>query len=151
GSRVDSFRGSHNGYQRLDQPVTHVRECLLDRQAPRVLVRDTLTGRGEHEFAWRFPLDPALRPELNGSDVRLVAGSQDVWVLPDERAAGMTFDIEDGWVSPSYGVRVPTRVLVWRVRAGIPFTVSYLFAESCLTADERARTIAILSQSLQSS
>jgi len=150
GSRVDSFRGAHDGYQRLEQPVTHARECLLDRQAPRVLVRDTLTGRGEHELTWRFHLDPALRLEPHGSDVRLVAAGREVWVLPDERAAGMTFDIEDGWVSPSYGVRVPTRVLVWRARAGVPLTVSYLFAESCLPAVERARAIAILSQPLQS-
>jgi hypothetical protein len=144
GSHVDSFRGAHDGYRRLDQPVTHVRDFLLDRQAPRVLVRDTLSGAGEHQLTWRFHLDPALRPELNGSDVRLAAGGRDVWVLPDERAAGMTFDIEDGWVSPSYGVRVPTRVLVWRVRVCVPLTVSYLFAESCLTADERARAAASL-------
>src|SRR5262249_45203476 len=97
------------------------------------------------ELTWRFHLDPALRPETHGSDVRLVAANGDVWVLPDERA-DMTFEIEDGWVSPSYGVREPTRVLVWRVRASLPFTASYLFAESCLAAGERARAIASLTE-----
>ena len=147
GSRVDSFRGAHDGYERLDQPVTHTRDYLLDRQGPRVLVRDTLTGRGEHEFAWRFHLDPAVRPAPHGSDVRLTVGDRDVWLLPDEHAAGLAFEIEDGWVSPSYGVRVPTRVLVWRGRAVVPLQVSYLFAESCLAADERVRATSALSSS----
>jgi hypothetical protein len=42
----------------------------------------------------------------------------------------MQLQITDGWVSPSYGVRVPTRVLVWRTHADVPLTVSFLFAES---------------------
>jgi len=144
GPQVDSFRGAHDGYQRLEQPVAHTRECLLDRQAARVLICDTLTGRGEHEFTWRFHLDPAVTPERRGSDVRLTAAGRDVWLLPDERAAGLGFTIEDGWVSPSYGVRVPTRVLVWRLRASVPLTISYLFAGSCLSTSERAGVAASL-------
>jgi Heparinase II/III-like protein/Heparinase II/III N-terminus len=149
GPRADAFRGAHDGYSRLDPPVTHARECLVDRQAPRVLIRDSLTGRGEHELTWRFHLDPAVTPERRGSDVRLTAGGRDVWLLPDERAAFMTFEIEDGWVSPSYGVRVPTRVLVWRGRAGMPLTIAYLFAESCLSTGERARAAALLASAAE--
>jgi hypothetical protein len=42
----------------------------------------------------------------------------------------MPIEIADSWVSPTYGVRVPTKVLVWRARATLPLTASFLFAES---------------------
>jgi len=141
GVSVDGFRGGHSGYARLQRPVSHVRECVLDRQTPRVLVRDALDGAGEHTLTWRFHLDPAVTPELHGSAVRLSCSDRDVWLLPDARAAAMSLAVQDGWVSPSYGVRVPTKVLVWQERTRLPLTASYLFAESPLTPDERARAI----------
>jgi hypothetical protein len=129
-AHADSFRGSHDGYARLQPPVIHTRECILDRDRPRLLVRDALTGEGSHAFTWRFHLDPGVMPERAGNDVRLANGARDVWLRLTEPASAMTMEIEDGWVSPSYGVRVPTKVLVWRARSSVPLTVSFLFAES---------------------
>jgi hypothetical protein len=128
--RADSFSGSHNGYERLTYPVTHTRECVLDREHPRVLVRDSLTGTGWRQLTWRFHLDPAIAPEHHGGTVRLSNGVQTVWLMLQQPAPEMQFDIGDGWVSPSYGVRVPTKVLVWRARTALPVKVSFLFAES---------------------
>jgi hypothetical protein len=128
--RVDWFSGSHDGYERLTYPVAHTRECVLDREHPRVLVRDSLTGTGWRQLTWRFHLDPAIAPERDGRTVRLSNGLRTVWLIPQQSAADMHFDITDGWVSPSYGVRVPTKVLVWRTRATLPLTASFLFAES---------------------
>ncbi|HET9830909.1 MAG TPA: alginate lyase family protein [Vicinamibacterales bacterium] len=131
--RVDRFSGSHDGYERLTYPVTHTREWVLDREHPRVLVRDSLTGTGWRQLTWRFHLDPAIVPERDGANVRLSNGARTVWLVPAQPAPEMTLEITDGWVSPSYGVRVPTNVLVWRVRARVPLTVSFLFAESADT------------------
>ncbi len=144
GTRVDRFRGSHDGYARLSNPVVHTRECLLDRNRPRVLVRDILTGDGSHTLTWRFHLDPAVTPERHGGDVRLAHESREVWLMPD---AGATFAVEEGWVSPSYGVRVPTKVLVWQTRASVPLTTSFLFADSRLDAGERTRVMESLCDS----
>ncbi|HTO56427.1 MAG TPA: heparinase II/III-family protein, partial [Pseudomonadales bacterium] len=132
GPKVDRFCGSHDGYARLTAPVVHTRECVLDRDHPRVLVRDSLSGSGSHALTWRFHLDPAITPEGDGKNVRLTNGATEVWLIPVEQATGMTLDVADGWISPSYGVRVPTKVLVWHVRASVPLTVSFLFAESPL-------------------
>jgi hypothetical protein len=144
GPRVDRFRGSHGGYQRLSSPVVHTRECAMDREAPRVLVRDVLEGSGEHTLVWRFHLDPAVALECAGPDVRLSRGDRFVWLMPDEYASALAFAIEDGWVSPSYGVRQPSKVLVWSARTSVPITVSYLFAESQLAREERTRAFAAL-------
>jgi len=128
--RLDLFCGSHNGYGRLTYPVTHTRECVLDRDHPRVLVRDSLGGTGWRELTWRFHLDPAVTPEREGETVRLSNGVRTVWLIPQQSAQEMQYSVADGWVSPSYGVKVPTKVLVWRTRAALPLTASFLFAES---------------------
>jgi len=57
-------------------------------------------------------------------------GARDVWLIPTQPAPGMALEIADGWVSPSYGVKLPTKVLVWQTRVPVPVTVSFLFAES---------------------
>ena len=144
GTRVDRFRGTHDGYSRLAAPVVHTRECMLDRERPRVLVRDTLAGAGTHTLTWRFHLDPAVTPERHGADVRLAHGDREVWLLSDD---GVSFEMQDGWVSPSYGVRVPTKVLVWQTRASVPLTMSFLFADSRLDAGERTRVMESLCDS----
>ena len=136
--QVDAFRGGHRGYERLASPVRHTRECFVDKRHPRVLVRDHLDGTGEHEFIWRFHLDPKVAPSIDGCDACLSCDGRQVWVLPDDTAAGFSLSLEAGWVSPSYGVKVPSKVLVWTTRSRPPLMVSYLFADVRLSPTARA-------------
>jgi hypothetical protein len=39
----------------------------------------------------------------------------------------LTVSLEDGWVSPSYGVRHSTSVVVFRTSAMLPLTLAYSF------------------------
>ena len=141
GSRVDRFSGAHRGYERLADPVTVGRVILLDRHRPVVVVRDALTGRGVHDLVWRFHLDPSVTARLDGCDVQLSSGQRTVWLLPDRTAAGFSASLEEGWVSPSYGVKRPTTVVVWRVKAAVPLTAACVFAESRLTPPEREQVL----------
>jgi hypothetical protein len=54
-------------------------------------ITDTVESAGGEELQWTFPLAP-------GADL-------------DVEADGLEFRAEEGWHSPSYGVRVPTRFL----------------------------------------
>jgi hypothetical protein len=110
-------------------------------------VRDRLDGEGTHALAWRFHLDPAVAPQRDGCDVRLTCGGKTVWVLPDETAATFSFSIEPGWVSPSYGVKLPTNVLVWKATAKIPVAASYLFADAHFSSRERRVVSEAMSES----
>ena len=136
--RVDCFRGGHSGYTRLAAPVSHTRGFFVDKEAPRVLVHDRVDGGGDHALVWRFHLDPAVTPEVEGRDVRLSRDGRTVWLLPDDIAATFPLSIEPGWVSPSYGVKVPTTVLVWRTEVKGPIEASYLFAETRMSVTERS-------------
>jgi uncharacterized heparinase superfamily protein len=141
GEAVDVFKGSHRGYARLAPPVAHAREFYLDKRTPRLLVRDRLETSARRTFTWRFHLDPAVTPSVSAGDVRLTSTGGEVWLLPDAVAAAFTLTIEPGWVSPSYGVKVPTSILIWKTSSAEPLVASYLFAESQLSAGDRAEAI----------
>src|SRR5207244_909494 len=120
----------HLGYLRFPSPVSHTREFFLSKEAPRLLVVDRVGATGRHSLVWRFHLDPAVTPTLHDRDVRLSTGSREVWLLTNAVTARFSVALEPGWVSPRYGVKVPTTVLVWRTSAAQPIVAFFLFAES---------------------
>jgi uncharacterized heparinase superfamily protein len=126
---VDTFRGGHRGYERLEEPVLVMREIALERRRPRVTVRDRLTGSGRHTVTSRFHLDPAVSAEHVGAALRLSCADRELWVVPDE-IAGFAWAIESAWVSPSYGIKLPAQVLVCSGVAQMPLTLSVTFSDS---------------------
>lgn len=134
GDDVDLFRGGHRGYERLSSPVHHTRTIIVDKDAPRVAVHDRLSGVGTHDATWRFHLDPATTVELVGRDVRIASGPREVW-LTHASTATLGVALEDGWVSPSYGVKIPSIVVMLKGTVTMPFDASFGFAS------ERSMTI----------
>jgi uncharacterized heparinase superfamily protein len=134
---IDRFHGGHRGYERLAQPVRHTRECFVAGDMPRVLVRDVLDGAGSHAAAWRFHLDPAVSAEVYDADVCLHHRDRSVWLMPVCPRADLTLSLQPGWVSPSYGVKMPATVVVWEGRCELPTRVEYLFADARLDPNDR--------------
>lgn len=103
--------GSHNGYERLSDPVTHSRALLfLKQQSPDLLpsylmVRDHFAAQGHHQYAihYHFPAqcsaiasDQQIRAtHRNGGKLTIQAFHQQT---PQMR-------LEQGWVSQVYGNR----------------------------------------------
>jgi uncharacterized heparinase superfamily protein len=58
------FQGSHDGYERLQDPVTHTRSALYLKPDPgvdlpgRLIVRDQFTAKKRHRYAIRFHFAP---------------------------------------------------------------------------------------------
>jgi hypothetical protein len=113
---------------------------------PRVLVCDRITV-SEHQLVWRFHLDPKVVASRDGYDVRLTHGKAAVWLLPSAAASRLELSLEAGWVSPSYGVKIPTTVVVWKGSVPLPFENSFLFAERQVHADQRTAVAARLASS----
>jgi hypothetical protein len=134
GDRADYLRGIHDGYARLDPPVLVTREVLLVKDGPDILVRDAVDGLGFRELVWRFHLDPSVVADIDRHDIRLVAGEREAWLQLVDPAAGVIVAIEDGWISPSYGVRVKTRVVVITWRSGLPVQATYRIGRVRLAA-----------------
>jgi hypothetical protein len=144
GDRADYFRGAHNGYARLHPPALVTREVLLVKDGPDVLVRDSVDGIGSRELVWRFHLDPAVAADVDGRDVRLVAREREVWLQVVDSAPGTAAAIEDGWISPSYGVRVKTHVVVMTVRTPLPAGATYRIGAARLAASSLRSLAALL-------
>jgi hypothetical protein len=149
GAEVDYFRGSHSGYQRLTPPVAICREIALLKEEPSVLVRDSIEGRGERHMTWRLHLAPNVAAERLGEDVRLQAGNRDVWLQFGSPANGLAIVIESGWVSPSYGVRRESEVVVVRGRTSLPRIIECRVAASRLPPDRLKRAFDVLPASRQ--
>jgi hypothetical protein len=107
-----AFTGRHHGFEALEDPATHERRLALDGAEGAVTITDTVSSRGEHELEWTFPLAPcAVEVTDGGAMARFEAVSLAV------EADGVTFTVEDGWLSPRYGVREPTTFLRARRRS----------------------------------
>ena len=125
--RSDYFRGGHDAYARLDPPVQVTREVLLVKDGPDVVIRDSIDGRGSHSLVWRFHLDPSLEAVVDRGSVRLAGRHRDAWLQIVDPAPKFEVTIEDGWVSPSYGVREASKVIMMTVRADLPVVATFRF------------------------
>ena len=144
GDRVDYFRGSHSGYLRLIPPVAVTREIALLKEGPDLFVRDSIDATGIRELTWRFHLDPSVSAEIEGSDVRLAAPGREAWLQMASAAGGLRMTIEDGWASPSYGVRAAISVVTLRGRVALPQVVSFRFGLVRMPLDRLRSVIASL-------
>lgn len=116
GRNFDIFRGSHDGYRRLQSPVIHER-LVVHCKGLGWLIRDVALGSGNHTLDLAWHLGPRLfmdgeniATEERGNELRfLVAG-----------ASGWSRDLQDEWWSPAYGVRIPAKTIHLRFAGPLP-------------------------------
>nr|MBS0019656.1 heparinase II/III-family protein [Gammaproteobacteria bacterium] len=118
GQEQDRWQGEHDGYCRLNDPVVHRREVLLNKVARKLLVRDCLECRAEHQVErfWHFAEDCQVLEQ----GIEVVVQKRDLMLRIRSRGtATMSVDVvrgrEDpplGWVSRRFDVKVPASTLV---------------------------------------
>jgi len=150
GPSGDFWQGSHTGYQRLPQPSTPSRAIWMDAERPLAAFRDGVAGIGRRRVTERWHLDPECQVAIHDGDCRITSAAKEIWMLPAEPAAAM-FTLEDGWVSKSYGVKTPSKVIVFDHDAELPFSLSYIFADARLEFSARASAMAALERAANSS
>jgi hypothetical protein len=141
----DLFVGEHYGYMRLAEPVVHRRYIYFDKRDGYWVVRDSLLGKGCHTFRMTLHLPPVpivaagmsedLRRRMESLrnpvleqpapiNQSLAVRSQfaegiNLLVVP-VGAEEVSLRIEEGWVSPQYGVRIPAPIVVYRQQCLCP-------------------------------
>ena len=111
----DHFVGVHDGYGRLQDPVTHRREIRLDKSQRTLIVTDTLECRDRHEVEvfWHFSpacaitVGEAVTATNDGTSIVLRGDSSFTERVGDE-------DVPAGWISPAFGIRIPTTTVIDR-------------------------------------
>jgi hypothetical protein len=129
------FRGSHDGYERLADPVRHMRSVRFDAASATLTVRDEIAAKKHHqvELFWHFA--PGLDTRLNSSGLH-VRGKRFALQM---HAHGADLKLELargnenpplGWYSRSYESRQPCDVLkISTVSSAVPveckFTITF--------------------------
>lgn len=106
------FSGSHDGYTRLNQPVTHKRLVFSPQLGPWIIL-DRLLGEGTHdlEINWLFPKTLGLKRSTDfnfagDSDFRLVTTSNAAWI---SSLVDRSYSPIYGQIESATGVRISKR------------------------------------------
>ncbi|HEX8284648.1 MAG TPA: alginate lyase family protein [Pyrinomonadaceae bacterium] len=138
--RRDSATAEHHGYERLPAgSVTHRRSATLHRRERFWLVRDILTGAGEHDFRFVFHAAPGREVTTRDSAVEIAdaATGARLIVVSLEGLGGLT--VEPRRSSRDYGSKAETAAAVWSVRARAPLRARWLLLPVCAGEEPAAR------------
>jgi uncharacterized heparinase superfamily protein len=113
--------GEHHGYARLG--VAHMRRIEKTETGWRIV--DTVRGSGDHALEWFFHFAPDCPVKI--------AGLRCWTEFPAGANLSLTSDFESlnaslqsGWVSPTYGVRLPAPIVCYTVRIQLPLEVEFI-------------------------
>jgi len=117
GKSFDLLVGSHDGYQRLAQPVTH-RRWVVSLKNGIYLVRDVIRGQGKHrlDLAWHLGQDLQLVAE---GVFRVKGASHGLAVLPAKGQGWAEEVVRESW-SPVYGQKAPMTTLTFSAETALP-------------------------------
>ncbi|HQR31407.1 MAG TPA: alginate lyase family protein [Blastocatellia bacterium] len=117
------FSGSHNGYERLADPVTHTREVLFLKSSveslmpPYLIVRDRFDAREHHRYVLNYHFSPNCRAsvrEVQSPIEKSDAAHRNAWqievasndaglILSSLGTAALQADVKQNWISRCYG------------------------------------------------
>lgn len=120
--RFDFFAGEHDGFERLDPPVTYSRSVLFLKKDYWVM-RDQVSSAGEHTYDLRFHWEAGTGPGMTADGV---AGLQLA-----SFAKGSAWHSEEGSVSHCYREREPAGIDVFSLTAsGSEDLITFLLPRS---------------------
>lgn len=122
-TNIDYFEGSHNGYERLNDAVTHRRSILFAKalvEKPSSLpsylvVRDRFITQGSHHYEIRYHLSPDCDVMAMGNRIKVAHPDGDILDLSVFGSSIAQARIEEGWTSRGYGHRERSIVVVFEI------------------------------------
>ncbi len=115
--------GSHDGFRRPGAPVRCCRKITLQRTSGVIEVIDELEGRGSHLVESIIHLSPATEAEAIEDEAVVVRFDRGVVRFEFSGVASLTVD--QGWVSPEYGVRERAPLILARADSQLPARIGY--------------------------
>ncbi len=123
------WEGEHTGYHRIG--VIHKRR--FEKRADGWIIRDTVTGNGEHTLEWFFHFAPQCPVIVDGLKVRTTfPDDPNIQIETTQHATRIT--LEEGWVSRTYGRREPAPMMRYSLRANLPVQVTFAVIRSDVSA-----------------
>jgi hypothetical protein len=121
-SDFDFLSGGHRGYRRLG--VTEVRRSFqFSRRQADLRIRDEIAGCGVHRLQFFFHAALGARATLAQGAPQLDWPSGARVRITPRSSATIQWRLEQGWFSPSYGIRLPRPVWMASASVALPFCV----------------------------
>ncbi|HXF38394.1 MAG TPA: alginate lyase family protein [Blastocatellia bacterium] len=133
----DYFEGSHDGYMRLDDPVSHSRSILFVKQAddsalpPMLIVRDVFDACDDHRYALRYHTAPGSVASVSNNQFNATDTSGNDLLIRAFGSRELKPQIEDGWVSRCYGQREPAPAALFEAEGKGPQECVSFFIPTC--------------------
>jgi uncharacterized heparinase superfamily protein len=123
----DFLDAEHNGYKRLMKPVTHRRQFYFDKTQNYWVIRDLITGNGQHALSWYFHFDAGIDLIIrNGVTVETLCNEGANLILQATDSQPVWLELEKGWVSPSYGLKKNACVAKYWYTANLPTSITFI-------------------------
>ena len=114
---------------RADAIITHRRTFDFQKSESSLELIDEFKGVGEHGIKLFFHLDTHLSVSWTSDGQLKIAGvGTPALVVTPFLPAGTTTEIQDGWISRTYGTRESRKVVSYSFRGSLPIKFSCLFA-----------------------
>jgi hypothetical protein len=123
---VALFAGTHDGFARVQPPVRY-RRVVAFVEPDLWIVRDELDATEEHELAVHWQCAPEVDALVDRDGVVVKIGDRTIAVMKVAEMDG-EWTMQEGWVSPTYGVRVPAPHLRFVRRLAGPMAVTTVIA-----------------------
>jgi hypothetical protein len=117
----DWLAAEHTGYHRFPCPVSHQRTFHFDKRQARLQITDTLRGAGQHTAAWYVHFDHGIGVDSEDAGTFIAHADGVKLLLRVIAESPLVGEIQDGWVSRRYGIKLPAKVL----------KLSGVFSERC--------------------
>ena len=142
----DLLVAEHTGYQRLPGKVIHRRTFFFDKAATAWLIVDEFRGSGRHAIAGSLHVAAGVTAQLLApGEVRLVGACANPTLseLPKVslriHSRDVTFSVEAGELSPSFGVCVPGEVLRYGLHVDLDRSPSRIAMAIASNAGDKTR------------
>jgi hypothetical protein len=126
----DWLDAEHTGYHRLACPVSHRRTFYFDKRREQLQITDILHGTGRHTADWYVHFDHGISVESVDANTFVAHADEVKLLLRVVADPSLVAEIQDGWVSRRYGVKLPAKILqlsgVFRERCRVVIDASCL-------------------------
>jgi hypothetical protein len=145
-SEFDYVVAEHNGYGRLNQPVTHRRSVRFDKRNKFWLIEDEFSGAGSHKLTTRFHFNTGLDTSIyEGMAVLAHDRQSGARLLVDPLDIDEQPQFEQLFTSRDYGDKQPSTAAAWQVVAEMPLRLRWVLLPLRRPEDELERLSAVRS------
>jgi len=124
---ADFLDAEHNGYQRLADPVTHRRQFYFGKRENYWVIRDLITGQSRHELSWYFHFDVGIDLQIkNAVTVETTCEQGANLILYALSPLSIRAELEEGWVSPSYGIKKKAQIAKYSCVTQLPTSMVFI-------------------------